>query len=108
MKWLDKELPNFGHRFQGAATQRIGVHGHAAPADDAQALGVRGDFNGCAGLFNDGRRKKGKANPEHFRQINSLLLSAGAKEGLRERSQQASPVAAGSVGINSTAVSEAL
>jgi hypothetical protein len=108
MKWLDEKLPNFGHRFQSAATQRIGIHGHAAPADDAQALGARGEFNGGAGFVNGGRRKKGKTDREHFRQVNSLLLSASAEKGLRERSEQTGAVAAGSVGVDSATVSEAL
>src|SRR5260370_20970416 len=85
----------------------MGVHRHEAPADDAEAFGVRGRFNGGAGFVDDGRRKKGEADGEHFWQLNSLLLSAGAEEGLWERSEQAGTVAAGAIGIDATAVGEA-
>jgi hypothetical protein len=108
MEWFNKKLPNFGHRFQRSAAQRIGVHGHAAPADDAEAFGVCGGFNGGAGFVDDGGRKKGEADREHLGQINSLFLSAGTEESLWERSEQTSTVAAGAIGVNSSAVGEAL
>src|SRR5207302_9479895 len=108
MEWLDEELPNFRHRFLGSATQRIGIHGDAALAAHAQALGVRGDFNGCARFLNGGRRKKRKTYGEPFGQFDSLLLSTGAEEGLRERSEQTGAVAAGSVGVDSASVGETL
>src|ERR1700730_14013982 len=38
MEGFDKKLPNFGHRFESAAPQTIGIPRHAAPADDAQPL----------------------------------------------------------------------
>src|SRR5438132_12858254 len=102
MERLDEKLPNLRHCFQGAAPQRIGVYGDAAPADDAEALSVRGDFDGCAGFLHGGRRKKGKTNREHFGQINSLLLSAGAEKGLRKRSEQTCSVAASSVRVDAS------
>src|SRR5439155_8805355 len=108
MEWFDEKLPNLGHRFKRAAAQRIGIHRHAAPSDDAEALGACGGFHGGAGLVDDGGRKKGKANREHFGQVNSLLLRAGAEKGLRERSEQAGAVAAGSIRVDSSAVGEAL
>src|SRR4029077_9294472 len=98
MERLDEKLPYFGHRFERTAAQRISVHGNAAPSDDAEALGVRGGFHGGAGFVNLGGRKKGKADGEHLRELNSLLLSAGAEKSLRERSEQTGTVAAGAVG----------
>src|SRR5258708_24336472 len=108
MKGSDEELRNFGHGFKRGAAQGIGVHGQAAPADDAQALSVGSGFNGCAGFLNDGRRKKGEADREYFGQLDSLLLGAGAEEGLWERSEQTGAVAAGSVRVDTSAVGEAL
>jgi hypothetical protein len=108
MEGFDKKLPNFGHRFESAAPQAIGIHRHPAPADDAQPLGVRRDFNGRAGFLNHGRRKKGEADREHFGQLNSLLLSAGTEEGLWERSEQTGAIAAGSIRVDTSAVGEAL
>src|SRR5216683_1553240 len=107
MEGFDEELPNFGHGFQRAAAQRIGVHGHAAPSDDAKTLGVRGGFNGGASFVDDRRRKKSEADGKHFWQRNSLLLSARAEEGLWERSEQTGAVAAGAVGVDTSAVGEA-
>jgi hypothetical protein len=104
MEGFDKKLPNFGHRFERAAPQRIGIHRHPAPSDDAQPLGVRRGFNGRAGILNHGRRKKGEADREHFWQVNSLLSSTGAEESLRERSEQTGAVAAGSIRVDSSAV----
>ncbi len=108
MEGFDKKLPNFGHRFERPAPQRIGVYRHPAPADDAQSLGVRRDFNGRAGFLNHGRRKKCKADPEHFGQLNSLLLSAGTEEGLWERGEQTGAIAAGSIRVDASTVGEAL
>jgi len=64
MERLDEELPYFGHRFERTAAQRIGVHGNAAPSDDAEALGVRGSFHGSAGFVNseEGKNAKPTAN----------------------------------------------
>src|SRR5260370_22206621 len=107
MKRFDEELPNFGHGLKRAEAKRIGVHGHAAPADDAQALSVGSGFNGCAGFLNDGRRKKGEADREYFGQLDSLLLGASAEEGLWERSEQTGAVAAGSVRVDTSAEGEA-
>jgi hypothetical protein len=108
MEGFDKKLPNFGHGFERAAPQGIGIHRHAAPSDDAQALGVRRNFNGRAGFLSDGRWKKGETDPEHLGQLNSLLLSAGTEEGLRERSEQTGAIAAGSIRVDASAVGEAL
>jgi hypothetical protein len=108
MEGFDKKLPNFGHRFESAATQGIGIHRYPAPADDAQPLGVRRNFNGGAGFLNHRRRKKGEADPEHFGQLNALLLSAGTEEGLWERSEQTGAVAAGSIRVDASTVGEAL
>jgi hypothetical protein len=105
---LDEKLPDLGHGFESAAAQRIGVHGNAAPADDAETLGVRGSFDRGAGIVNLGRRKKGEADCERFGEFNSLLQSAGTEEGLRERSEQTGAIAAGAVGIDTTTVGEAL
>src|SRR5207245_1275575 len=108
MERLDEKLPNLRHCFQGAAPQRIGVYGDAAPADDAEALGVRGDFNGCTRLVNSGRSKKSKTDGERFGQVHSLLLSTGAEKGLRKRSEQTCSVAASSVGVDASTVGETL
>jgi hypothetical protein len=108
MEGFDEELPDFGHRFESAASERIGIGGDAAPADDAQPLGVGGGFDAGAGFGNFRRRKKGKSNGEQLGQPNSLLLSAGAKEGLWERCEQTGAIAAGAIRIHSTAVSEPL
>src|SRR5438132_12645643 len=107
MERLDEKLPNLRHCFQGAAPQRIGVYGHPTPDDDAEVLGVRGDFNGWTRFVNDGRRKKCKTDGEHFRQVDSLLLSAGAEKGLRKRSEQTGAVAAGSVRVDASTVGKA-
>src|SRR2546430_15016622 len=107
MERLDEKLPNLRHCFQGAAPQRIGVYGDAAPADDAEALSVRSDFNGCTRFVNSGRRKKCKTDGEHFRQVDSLLLSAGAEKGLRKRSDPPGAVAAGAVRVDASAVGKA-
>jgi len=108
MEGFDKKLPNFGHRFESAAAQRIGIHWDLAPSDDAQPLGVRCGFNGRASIFHHGSGKKGKADREHFRQLNSLLLSAGTEEGVRERGEQTGAVTAGAIRVDSSAVGEAL
>ncbi len=108
MEGLDKKLPNFGHRFQSPAPQTIGIHRHPAPADDAHSLGVRRDFNSRAGFLKDRRRKKSEADPEHFGQLNSLLLSADTEEGLWERSEQTCAIAAGSIRVDASTVGEAL
>jgi hypothetical protein len=108
MEGFDKKLPNFGHRFESAAAQRIGIHWDPAPSDDAQPLGVRRGFNGRAGILHHGSRQKGKADREPFGQLNSLLLGAGTEEGLRERSEQTGAVTAGAIRVDSTAVGEAL
>src|SRR5260370_15484777 len=108
MKRFDEKLPNFRHRFKRAATQGIGIDRHAAPPEEAQPFTVRSGFNGRAGFLNLRRRKKGKTDPEDFRQINPLLSSAGAEEGLWERSEQTGAVAAGPVGVDSSAVGETL
>src|SRR5438309_11679103 len=107
MEGLDEKLPNLRHCFQGAAPQRIGVYGHTTPADDAEALGVRGHFHGCAGLVNSGRSKKSKTDGERFGQVDSLPLSAGAEKGLRKRSEQTCSVAAGSVRVDASTVGKA-
>jgi len=108
MERFDEKLPDFRHCFESTAAQRIGIHGHPAPPDDAQPLGVRRRFNGRAGFLNYGGRKKGETDRKHFGQLNSLLLSAGPKEGLWERSEQTGAVAAGSIGVDPSAVGEAL
>jgi len=107
MEGFDEKLPDFGHGFQRSPTQRIRVHGHPAPADDAQPLGLGSGFNGRAGFLNHGGRKKGKANREHFGQLNSLLLGAGAKESLWEGNEQTGAVTAGPIRVNPSAVGEA-
>jgi hypothetical protein len=108
MKGLDEKLPNFRHGFKSTAAQGIGVYRNAAPADDAEALGVRGGFNGRAGFVNHGGGKKSEADGERFGEFNSLLLSAGAEESLGERSEQSGAVAAGSVRVDSASVGETL
>jgi hypothetical protein len=108
MERLDEKLPDFGHGFESAAAQRIGVHGNTAPANNAEALGVRGSFHGSAGFVNLGRRKKCEANGERLREFNSLLLSTCAEERLWERSEQAGAVSAGAVGVDAAAVGESL
>jgi ribose 1,5-bisphosphokinase PhnN len=108
MEGLDEKLPNLGHGFKRAAAQGIGIHWHAAPSDDTQPLRVRRGFHGRARFLNHGSREKGKTDREHFRQLDSLLLSAGAEESLRERSEQTGAVAARSIRVDSSAVGEAL
>src|SRR5882757_5338909 len=106
MEKFDEKLPDFRHRFERAAAERIGVGRNAAPADDAEALGVGGGFDGGAGFVEHGGRDKREADGEHLREFNSLLLGASAEESLRKRSEQAG--AAGTVGINASTVGEAL
>src|SRR5260370_35708448 len=108
MKRFDEKLPNFRHRFKRAATQGIGIDRHAAPPEEAQPFTVRSGFNGRAGLLNLRRRKKGKTDPEDFRQINPLLSSAGAAEGLGERSEQTGAAPAGPACVDSSTVGTAL
>ena len=108
MEWFDEELPDFGHGFERAAAQGIGVHRDGAPTDDAKTLGVRSRLNGRAGIVKHGGRKKGEADREHFGQLNALLLGTGAEERLGKRSEQTSAVATSPIGVNATAVSEAL
>src|SRR5947207_15744949 len=107
MEGLDEKLPNLRHCFQGAAPQRIGVYGDTTPADDAQALGVRGDFKGCTRFVNDGRRKKCKTDSEHFGETKCLTWSAGPEKGLRKRSEQTAAVAAASVRVDASAEGKA-
>src|SRR6266478_676347 len=108
MESFDEKLPNLWHRFEGAAAQRMRVCRNAAPANDAEALGVRSGFDGSAGFVEHGGRKKGEAHREHFGELNSLLLRTGTEEWLRKRSEQTGAVAAGAVGVNSSTVGEAL
>ena len=108
MERLDEELPDFRHGFEGAAAERIGIHGNAAPAENAEALGVGGGFDGGASFLGFGGEEKREANGEDFGQLDALLLRARAEEGLGERSEQAGAVAAGAIGVDSTAVGEAL
>jgi hypothetical protein len=108
MEGLDEKLPDFWHRFERAATKRIGVGWNAAPADDAKAFGVCGGFDSGAGFVEHGGRDKREANRKHFGERNTLLLGTSAKEGLRQRSEQAGAVTAGAVGIDAAAVGEAL
>ena len=108
MKGLDKKLPDLRHSFERAASQRIGVHGNSAPADDAQALSVGGGFDGGARFAHGGAGKKGEAHGENFGELDSLFLRAGAEEGDGERGQQAGTVTAGAIGVNAAAMREAL
>ncbi len=108
MEGLDEKLPDFWHRLERAAAERISVGGNAAPADDAEAFGVGSGFDGGAGFVEHGGRDKREADGEHFGQFNSLLLSASAEESLRKRSKQSGAIAAGTVGINASTVGEAL
>jgi hypothetical protein len=108
MEWLDEELPDFRHRFERAAAERIGVGRNAAPADDAEALGVGSGFDGGAGFVEHEGRDERKSDGKQFGEFNSLLLGAGAEEGLRERSEKACAVAAGAVGVDAATVREAL
>ena len=108
VKWRDEELPDFGHRFESFAAERVRVGGDAAPAEDAEALGVGG---GVYSGFGVGRRcgwEKCKPQAEYFWQIDALLLRAGAEKFVRERGQQAGTVAAGAIGVDSAAVGQAL
>src|SRR5713226_329841 len=108
MKRFDEKLPNFRHRFKRATTQGIGIDRHAAPPEEAQPFALRSGVNRRARFLNLGGRKKSKTDREHFRQINPLLSSAGAEEGLWERSEQTGAIAAGPVCVDSSAVGEAL
>src|SRR5260370_40608374 len=108
VEWFYEELPDFWHRLECAAAKRICVGRNAAPADDAEALGVCGGLNCRAGFVNLGGWKKSEADCEHFGQVGSRLLSASAEEGLRKRREQSGTVTAGAVGIDAAAVGEAL
>lgn len=105
---LDEKLPDFGHRFERAAAERIGVGGNAAPADNAEALGVGGGFDGGAGFVEGGGRDKREADCKDFGEFDSLLLGAGAEERMRKRCKKTGAVAAGTVGVDAAAVGEAL
>jgi hypothetical protein len=107
VKGLDEKLPDFWHGFERAAAERIGVYGNATPTDDAEALGVSGGLDGAAGFIHFGNGKKSETYTEHFWKINALLFRAGAKERLWERGEKTGAVAAGTVGVNSTAMGEA-
>jgi hypothetical protein len=108
MERLDKKLPDFRHGFERPAAQRIGVHGHPAPSNDTQPLGICSDFDGRPCFLDHRGRQKGKPDRKHLNQLNSLLLGSGAEKRLGERSQQPCAIAAGSVRVNSAAVREPL
>jgi hypothetical protein len=61
VKWRDEELPYFGHRFESFAAERVGVGGDAAPAEDAEALGVGSSGYRCFSVGRCCRRKKREA-----------------------------------------------
>jgi hypothetical protein len=107
VKWRDVELPNFRHGFESFAAERIRVGGDAAPAEDAEALGVGCGFDCGFGINGGGSGKKGEAEAEDLGEVNALLLRAGAEKIVRERGEEACAVAAGSVGIDAAAVGEA-
>ena len=107
MKRRDEELPDFGHRLESFAAERIRVGGDAAPAEDAEALGVGGGSDGGFGVGRCGGWEKCEAQAEYFWQIDALLLRAGTEKFVRERGQQAGAVAAGAIGIDAAAVGQA-
>lgn len=108
MERLDEELPDFRHGFEGAAAEGIGVHGNATPAENAEALGVGGGFDGGAGFGGFRGGEKREADGELFGQFNAKFLRAGTEVGLWKRSQEAGAIAAGSIGVDSAAMGEAL
>ncbi len=104
----DVELPDFRHRLEGFTTERVRVGWDAAPAEDAEALGVGGGGYSGFGVGRRCGREKCKPQAEYFWQIDALLLRAGAEKFVRERGQQAGAVAAGAIGVDSAAVGQAL
>ena len=108
VKRRDKELPNFGHRLKSFAAKRVCVGGNAAPAEDAEALGVGGGGDRGFGVRRRCGWEKREAQAEYFWQVDPLFLRAGTEEFVRERGQQARAVAAGAIGVDSAAVGQAL
>ena len=104
----DEELPNLRHRFESAAAERVRVGGHAAPAEDAKALRVGGGFDGGPGFSGCTGWKKCETQAKDFWEVDALLLRAGTEKILRERGEEACAIAAGAVGIDAAAVSQAL
>jgi hypothetical protein len=108
LEGLDEKLTDLRHGFESTPAKRVGVDGNAAPADDAQALGIGRRFDGGASFVNDGSGKKRESDGKEFGEVDSLFLRASAEEGLRKRSEQTGAVAAGSVSVNTATVGEAL
>jgi hypothetical protein len=100
-------LPDFGHRLESFAAERIRIGGDATPAEDAEALGVSGGFDRGFGVDSCGGREKSEAEAEDFREVDALLLRTGTEKIVRERGEEARAVSAGTVGINATTVGEA-
>jgi hypothetical protein len=107
MKRRDEELPRFRHGFQSAATQAVGIYGNAAPSVDAEALLFSGVFDGGFGVGSGILREKGEAYAELVGELDSLFCGFGAEEGFWECGEKAGTVAAGAIGVNSTAMGEA-
>jgi hypothetical protein len=103
----DEELPNLRHRFESAATERVGVGWDTSPAENAQALDVGGGFHRGSGDSSGRNWKKRKPQTKYFGQINSLLVRAGAEKFAGEGGQQTSTVAAGPVGIDAASMRQA-
>jgi hypothetical protein len=104
----DVKLPNLGHGLERFAAERVRVGGNAAPTEDAEALRIGGGFNSGARFVRRGGREKCETEAENFGEVDALLFGTGAKEFVRERSQKACAVAAGTIGIDATAMGETL
>jgi hypothetical protein len=107
VKRRDIELPDLGHGFESFAAEGVCVGGYPAPAEDAETLGVGGGFYRGPSVSRCDSWEKGKPQAENFRKIDALLLRTSAEELVGKRGQQACSVAAGTVGIDAAAVSEA-
>src|ERR1700756_3712693 len=108
MKRLDKELPGLRHGLEREPAQRIGVHRDAPPPKYSQPLNICSGFYGGASFRRRARWEECKAEPEDFRQRNALLLCPRAKESVRYRSEQSSPIAARAVCVHPAAVRQPL
>ena len=107
MERRDEELPDFGHGLESFAAERVRVGGDAAPAENAEALGVGGGGDCRFGVGRCCGWEKCETQAEYFWQIDALLLRAGTEKFVREGGQQAGAVAAGAVGIDTAAVGQA-
>src|SRR5258708_7122894 len=108
MKGRDKKLPALRHGFQSATAKAVGIDRNTAPAEDSQAFLVSGSLDGGFGGRCRVRWKESETQAELIGELDSLLGGLCLKEGFGERGKQASTIAAGSIGIDTAPMGEAL